>query len=152
MSLRTALAAAAVLAFAAPAFAQEASAPAPAPAAAQDAEAAEAAFEAKGQAFEAAVEAMTQEMQAAATAANGDTVKAGADLDVIAARYQPRADAFADELEAFIASQLPSMPAEAQAQMAQMGPMLRGQITGVPATAKAKVLEAMAAPAAAAPQ
>lgn len=148
MSIRMMLAVSAVLAFAAPAFAQEA--PAAPPAAPAIDAGAQAAFEARGHAFEAAVETMTREMQAAATAAAGDTAKANSDLDAIAARYQPQADAFADELEAFLATQLPSMPAEAQAQMAQMGPMLRAGITGIPATTKAEILQAAAAPAPAA--
>ncbi|WP_332657593.1 translation initiation factor IF-2 [Brevundimonas sp.] len=150
MSIRMILAASAVLAFAAPALAQDAP-PAPPAAPAID-PAAQAAFEAKGEAFEAAVEQMTREMQAAATAAGADTARANTDLDAIAARYQPVADAFANDLEAFVASQLPAMPAEAQAQMAQMGPMLRAQITGVPAATKAGILQAQAAPAPAAPQ
>lgn len=145
MSIRMILAASAVLAFGAPAFAQDAP-PAPSAAPAID-PAAQAAFEAKGQAFEAAIEEMAREMQTAATAAGGDTVKANADLDAIAARYQPQADAFADDLEAFITSQLPAMPPEAQTQMAQMGPALRAQITGVPATTKARILQSVAAPA-----
>ena len=143
MSIRMILAASAVLAFGAPAFAQDAPVAPPA-APAVDAEA-QAAFEARGEAFEAAIEAMTREMQVAATAAGGDTAKANADLDAIAVRYQPQADAFADDLDGFLASQLPSMPAEAQAQMAQMGPMLRARITGIPAETKAKVLQAAAA-------
>ncbi|MEJ6789449.1 translation initiation factor IF-2 [Brevundimonas sp. BR2-1] len=148
MPIRLVLAASAALAFAAPALAQVPPGAPPAPAPEAAAAEAEAAFEAKGEAFEAAIESMTREMQAAATAAGADTAKANADLDAIAARYQPQADAFADDLEAFIASQLPSMPAEAQAQMAQMGPMLRGQITGVPAATKARVLQAAASAAA----
>lgn len=145
MSIRMILAASALLAFGAPAFAQDAP-PAPPAAPAVDA-AAQAAFEAKGEAFEAAVEEMTREMQAAATAAAGDTAKANADLDAIAARFQPRADAFANELDAFLASQLPAMPPEVQAQMAQMGPMLRAQITGIPTATKAGVLNPVAPPA-----
>ncbi len=147
MSLRTALAAA-VLVLATPVFAQDAPAADPAAAAAAQAEAA---FEAKGQAFQEAMLAMQGEMRTALTAAGADQTKANADLDVIVARYQPQADAFAVELDAFIASQLPSMPPEAQAQIAQMGPMIRGQITGAPATIKAGVIqEAAAAPAPAA--
>lgn len=145
MSLRTALAAAAVLAFAAPAFAQDAPAADPATAAAAQAEAA---FEARAEAFQQALGTMQGEMQTALTAAGGDQARANADLDAIAARYQPQADAFAAELDAFIASQLPVMPPEAQAQMAQMGPMIRGQITGAPATIKAGVIQAAAAAAA----
>lgn len=144
MSLRIALAAA-VLAFSAPAFAQEAPAADPAVAAAAQAEAA---FEAKAQAFQQAMGTMQGEMQTALTAAGADQAKANADMDAIAARYQPQADAFANELDAFITSQLPVMPPEGQAQMAQMGPMLRGQIMGAPATIKAGLLQAAAAAAA----
>lgn len=145
MSLRSALAAAAVLAFAAPAFAQDAPAADPATAAAAQAEAA---FEARAEAFQQSMAAMQGEMQTALTAAGSDQAKASTDLDAIAARYQPQANAFAAELDAFITSQLPVMPPEAQAQMAQMGPMLRGQITSAPATIKAGLIQAAAAPAA----
>ncbi len=147
MSLRTALAAAAVLALATPVFAQ--TAPAADPVA--EAAAAEAAFEAKAEAFQQALATMRGEMQAALTAAGADQVKANADMDAIAARYQPQADAFATELDAFITSQLPVMPPEAQAEMARMGPMVRAQVTGAPATIKAALLQqasAAAAPAA----
>lgn len=86
---------------------------------------------------------MQGEMQTAFTAAAGDRDKANADLDAIAARYQPQADAFAGEVEAFLASQISSMPAEAQA---QMGPMIRAQVSGIPAMVKARTLEGAAAP------
>lgn len=146
MSLRIALAlaAAAVLALATPVVAQDAPAADPAVAAAAQAEAA---FLARTEAFQQAMGTMQGEMQTALTAAGADQVKANADMDAIAARYQPQADAFAAELDAFITSQLPVMPPEAQAQMAQMGPMLRGQIIGAPATIKAGLLQAAAAPA-----
>lgn len=142
MSLRTALTAAAILAFATPAFAQQAPVADPTAAAAQ----AEAAFEARAEVFQQAMGTMQEEMQTALTAAGADQVKVNTDLDAIAARYQPQADAFAAELDAFITSQLPVMPAEAQTQMAQMGPMLRTQITGAPATIKAGLLQAAATP------
>ena len=141
MSLRTALAAAAVLAFATPVFAQ--TAPAADPVA--EAAGAEAAFEARAEAFQQALGIMQEEMQTALTAAGADQIKANADLDAIAARYQPQADAFANELDAFITSQLPVMPPEAQAQMTQMAPALRAQITGSPATIKAGVIQEAAA-------
>ncbi len=150
MSLRIALAAAAVLALATPVFAQDAPAADPAAAAAAQAEAA---FEARAEAFPQALTTMRSEMQTALTAAGADQARANADMDAIAARYQPQADAFANELDAFITSQLPVMPAEEQAQMTQMGPMIRGQITGAPATIKAGLLQAAAAAATpAAPQ
>lgn len=150
MSLRTALAAAAVLALTTPAFAQDAPAVDPAAAAAEQAEAA---FEAKAEAFQQAMNAMQGEMQTALTAAGSDQAKADTDLDAIVARYQPQADAFAAELDAFITSQLPVMAPQDQAQMAQMGPALRAQISGAPATIKAGLIQAAAAAAApAAPQ
>ena len=149
MSLRTALAAAAVLAFATPVFAQQAPVADPAaPAAAE----AEAAFLAKADVFQQAMGTMQGEMQTALTAAGADQARANADLDEIAARYQPQADTFAAELDAFMTSQLSVMPPEAQAQMAQMGPMLRAQITSAPATIKAGLIQAAASAAPAVPQ
>ncbi|MDP1777020.1 MAG: hypothetical protein Q8K90_00210 [Brevundimonas sp.] len=144
MSLRIALAAAAVLALATPVFSQDAPAADPAATAAE----AETAFEAKAETFQHAMMTMQGEMQTALTAAGADQARANADMDAIANRYQPQADAFAVELDAFITSQLPVMPPEGQAQMAQMGPMLRGQIMGAPATIKAGLLQAAAAAAA----
>lgn len=152
MSVRILIAAAALLAVAAPAVAQDApaapaqSAPAQAaPAQAPSAEAA--ALEAKGEAFEARIEAMRGEMQAAVTAAGGDQGKLTADLDAIVAKYQPEADAFATELEAFFANPPAEVPAEQRAGMSQAGPMVGAQIRGFPAQAKAETL-AQAAPAA----
>jgi len=146
MSIRLVLAASAALALATPAFAQEA----PAAPAEADSAAAEAAFEARAEAFEARMEAMGAEMQTAVGAAAGDQARLSADLDVIAARYQPDADAFAEELKAFIASQLAGMPPEAQAQMTMAGPLIDAQVRGAPAQAKAQALAAAAAPAPAA--
>ena len=137
MSVRTTFAAIAVLAFATPVFAQTAPSADPVAAAA----AAEAAFTARAEAFQQAMGTMQGEMQTALTAAGADRVKANADLDAIAARYQPQADAFANEMDAFITSQIPVMPPEAQAQMAQMGPAVRARITGAPATIKAELIQ-----------
>jgi hypothetical protein len=97
------------------------------------------------------MEAMGAEMQTAVAAAAGDQARTSADLDVIAARYQPDADAFAEELKAFIASQMDSLPPEAQAQMAMAGPLIDAQVRGAPAQAKAQALAAAAAAAAPAP-
>jgi hypothetical protein len=148
MSFRAVLAASALFVFAAPAFAQDAPAPAPAPAAPAAPSAEEAALQAKGEAFGARMQQMATEMQSAVTAAAGDTAKANADLDVIVARYQPEADAFGDEVAAFITAQSATAPAEQQAQMAQMIPMITAEITGVPAKAKTDVLAAAASAAA----
>ena len=147
MSFRAVLAASVVLAFAAPALAQEAP---PAPAAAPAADPAEAAFEAEAEAFQARMETMGAEMQAAMTAAGGDSAKANTDLDAIVARYQPEADAFAASFEAFFAIKLAEAPEEQRGQMTQIGPMVSGQIKGAPAMVKMQMLQAAAAPAAAA--
>ena len=152
MSFRAVLAASAVFAFAAPAFAQT---PPPAPAApaapaAEQRSPEEAAFEAKAEAFGARMQQMGTEMQTAVTAAAGDSAKANTDLDAIAARYQPEADAFAAELEAFIATQ--GDTPEERAQIAAMGPTISAQIKNAPAEVKSQVLAAAAASAPAAPQ
>lgn len=144
MSRRTALAAATILALASPAFAQDAAAADPVAAAAAQAEAA---FEARAEAFQQAMATMRGEMQTALTAAGPDQARANADMDAVAARFQPQADAFANDLDAFMTSQLAVMPPAEQAQMAQMGSMLRAQITGAPATIKAGLLQAAASPA-----
>lgn len=146
MSLRLILAASAALAFASPALAQDAPA---APAAAEGPSAADteaqAAFEAKGEAFGARMEAMSGEMQAAVTAAAGDQASAATALDAIVARYQPEADTFATELEAFIASQMASAPEEQRAQMTAMGPVISAQVKGAPAELRARALASMTA-------
>ncbi|MGV9008082.1 translation initiation factor IF-2 [Brevundimonas sp.] len=143
MSFRAILAASAVFAFAAPAFAQT---PPPAPVAPAAASPDEAAFQAKAQAFSALMEQMGTEMQAALTAAAGDSAKANTDMDAIAARYQPEADTFASEVEAFMATQ--ATTAEERAQMAAMGPAITAQIKGAPAMVKSQVLAAATAAAA----
>jgi hypothetical protein len=148
MSLRAILAASVALAFAAPVLAQEAPAAPAAPAAAPAADPAEAAFEAEAEAFEANIQAMTSEMQAAAAAAGADSAKASTDLDAIAARYQPQMDAFAASLETFLALKMAEAPEEQRAQMAQIGPVMTGQIRSAPALTKAQILQAAAAPAA----
>jgi hypothetical protein len=86
-----------------PSLAQE-TAPPPPPA--SDTSAAEAAIEARAEAFEGRIRQMGEEMGAAITAAGPDRAKRAADLDAIQARYQPEADAFASELEAFVLPQL----------------------------------------------
>ena len=147
MSFRAVLAASAVFAFAAPALAQDASAPAPATSAAPAQSPDEAAMEAKGEAFSNRMQAMAMEMQTAATAAAGNTTKASTDLDAIMARYQPDADAFAADLEAFIAAQSANGTAEDQAQAAAAGPALVAQMKGIPAMIKGQIMASLSAPA-----
>lgn len=146
MSLRLVLAAAATLTLASPVFAQDAN---PAPVAPAPAANAEAEFEAVAEAFEAKMEAMQAEMTAAVATAGADTAKRDADLDAIQAKYQPDADAFAAQLDAFLTSQMSAMPEEQRAQMTQMGPMIMVKVKGAPAEVRAKVIAAPAAPAAA---
>lgn len=137
MSFRAVLTATVVLAFAAPALAQQAPA---APVAAQPADPAEAAFEAEAEIFQGHINTMTAEMRAAATAAGADSAKASADLDAIAARYQPHIDAFAASFETFFAAKTAEAPEEQRAQMAQMGPLVLGQIRSVAVLTKAQIL------------
>lgn len=153
MSIRLILAAAAAMAVAAPAFAQDAPAP-QSPPAAEATDPAEAALEAKGEAFGQHMQAMAGEMQSAITAAAGDTARANTALDAIVARYQPEADSLAADVEAFIASQMAtSTDAEEKAQMASAGPAAVAQIKGVPAMIRGQIqASATAAPAPAAPQ
>ena len=108
------LAAVAVLAMAGPALAQTAPAPT-APAAPAVAAPTEADLEAAGEAFGTDMQAMSAELSAAKTAAGTDTAKANVDADAIVAKYQPKADAFATLIAAFMATQ--PLPPEAQAQI-----------------------------------
>ena len=91
-------------------------------------------------------------MPSAAAAAGDDQARLSTDLDAIVARYQPDADAFAEEVKAFIASQTGAMPPEQQAQIAMMGPMIDAQVRGAPARAKAQVLAAASGAAPATPE
>ena len=143
MSIRILLAAAAVaLAATPPAFAQNA-----APAYATTAEA-EAALQARGAALMASMETMKNEMSAAATAAGGDQTRLASALDAIVARYQPSADAFAAEMEAFFANPPADMPPEQRAGMLQAGPMVVAQLKGLPAMMRQEQLAAAAGAAA----
>lgn len=146
MSVRLILAAAAALALAGPALAQDAPA---APPAAAVADPAEAALQLKAEAFGARIETMAGEMRAATLAADGDAARTRADLDAIAARYQPEADAFAADVEVFIAGRMAAAPEAQRAQLAPVGPMLAAQIRGAPAQARDQMLAAVMAAAAA---
>lgn len=143
MSFRAVLTASVVLAFAAPALAQQAPAAPAGPVVTVDP--AEAAFEREAEVFQGHINAMTAEMRTAAAAAGADSAKASADLDAIAARYQPHMDAFAAVFEAFFAAKLAEAPEEQRAQMAQMGPLILGQIRTAPILAKGQILHPPAA-------
>jgi hypothetical protein len=89
------------------------------------------------------METLAHEMQAALTAAAGDQAKANADLDALVARYQPEADAFAEEVKAFADAQAASGEASADevAGMAQAVSIIRT----VPSMVRAQVQQASAA-------
>lgn len=147
MSIRMILAASAALAFAVPAFAQDAPA---APPAAEAVDPAEAALDAKGEAFGARMEAMGGEMQAAITAAAGDTAAADAALDAIVARYQPDADAFSAELKVFFDAKAAAGTEEQKAEMASAASTVVPMIQGLPAMVRGQITQAAAAAAASA--
>lgn len=153
MSLRLVLAASAVLAFAAPVLAQEAPA---APPAAEAKSVAEIAFEARGEAFQARMQGMGEEMQAAIANAAGDQAAASAALDAIVAQYQPEADAFSADLQAFLAAEAATSTEEEKAEMTQVAASLVPMIQGLPTMVRTQIEQAAAAaaaaPAAAAPQ
>lgn len=141
MSLRLLLLAAAAFALTGPAFAQEPPAP---PTAIEVDPAAEAALEARAELFESRMAQMEIDMQAAISAADGDQAKLTASLDDVVARYQPDADAFADELKVFIDSQIGAMPLEAQEALRSSAPLIDAQVRGAPAQARDGVLAAQA--------
>ena len=137
MSSRLILAAVAALVLASPALAQTA---APAPAA-QAAAPTEEDVEAAAEAFEADMQKLAEEIDAVVTAAGDDKAKASAEADILVARHQPVADAFADTLDGFIQSMAAMMPAE---QMALM-PDALAKIRSAPAEVKAHRLAPPAA-------
>ncbi|QYF86756.1 hypothetical protein [Brevundimonas sp. PAMC22021] len=134
------------LAVAAPALAQtDAQTPASPPAAATPAQPATldpAQLQAKGEAFGARIQAMITEMQAARTAAGSDTARAKTDLDAIQARYQPEADAFATELETFVAAQASQIPDDQRAGFTTGMAQAVSAVRGAPAEARADLEKA----------
>lgn len=113
---------------------------------ASDPAAAEAAIEARAEAFEGRIRQMGEEMGAAITAAGTDRAKRTADLDAIQARYQPEADAFASELEAFVLPQLAALPADQQAGARTGFEAGMAQIRGLPAMVRAQAEQSADAP------
>lgn len=157
MSLRLTLAAAAAtLAFAAPAFAQDAAPATPAPAAAP-AEAkspAEAEMEARAAAFQARMESLQTELSAVVDGPDGgDEAKRMAAADAILARYQPDFDAFASAFETFLDGQLAASTDEAERQQltdarGKVGPAIRGIAPQIRVAVQEAITAAAAAPAA----
>jgi hypothetical protein len=147
MSLRIILAASAVLAFAAPAFAQDAPA---APPAAEAPSAAEVELEATGEAFKARMEQMQGEIEAAITGAGADQAKGMADVDAILARYQPDIEGFIVAFEAFMDTEAAGAPDDATRQeMLGAKAGVRMALTGLPAQIRTAAQASFAAQAAA---
>jgi hypothetical protein len=143
MSLRIILAASAVLAFAAPALAQDAPA---APPAAEAKSAAEIELEAKGEAFQARMEQMQGEIEAAITGAGSDQAKGMTGVDAILARYQPDIDGFIVAFESFIDAEAASAPDEATRAEAQGAKTaIRTALSGLPAQIRAGAQAALSA-------
>jgi hypothetical protein len=103
MLIRTLRAAAAAVALAGAAHAQDATTPQVTPDASAPTD--EAAFEARAERFEAQIDRMSHELDAAVQANTGDRAATLASVDEILARYRPEIDGFADDLDAFIAGQ-----------------------------------------------
>lgn len=100
----------------------------------------EAALEAAGEAFGQKMQAMAEEMGAALEAKGGDAVQAKAELDAIQARYQPDADAFADQVTAFIRAQAAQVPdAAGRAEAEGAAEVVRPQIAAIPARVRAEI-------------
>lgn len=157
MSLRLTLAAvAATLAFAAPAFAQNAApaAPAAAEAPAKPKSPAEVEMEAKAAAFQARMESLQTELSVVVDGPDGgDEAKRMAAADAILASYQPDFDAFASAFEIFLDGQLTASTDEAERQQltdarAKVGPAIRGIAPQVRAAVQQAIAAKAAAPAA----
>lgn len=145
--IRTALFAA-VLATAAPVSAQDGAPPASAP---SPSAAAEAAFQARGQAFEGRVRQMGEEMGAAVVSAGPDRARRATDLDAIQTRYQPEMDAFASDLEAFVLPQINALPADQQPEARAAMASAIAQLRDLPATLRAQVEQSADTPPASRP-
>ena len=153
MSLRLTLAAAAAtLAFAAPAVAQDAAPAAPAQGPAVTAAPAmspeDTAFEAKGMAFEAETQKMGVELQAVMEDAALDNATKKTRANAIVDGYEPKFEAFAVELETFMRA-LAAKPERAAQKDQILAAATAGpaQVRAVPAQIRASIDQALAAPA-----
>lgn len=147
MSLRIILAASAVLAFAAPALAQEAPA---APAAAAPAEEAPSPaaieLEAKGEAFKVRMDEMKAEIEAAIAGAGTDQAKGMADVDAILVRYQPDIDGFVAAFGTFIDAEAAAAPTEDErAELIGAKASVEAALSSIPVQVRAAAEAAMAA-------
>ncbi|MBB4797033.1 hypothetical protein HNP32_000747 [Brevundimonas bullata] len=147
--LTLAAAAAALIACAAPAVAQDVAPAAPAVAAAPAMSPEETAFEAKGQAFDAESRQMGVELQAVMEDASLDAATKKTRTDAIITRYEPRFEAFAGELESFLRA-MAAVPERAaqKDQILAAAEAAPAQLRAVPAQIRASIDQALAAPAA----
>lgn len=152
MSLRLTLAAAAAtLAFAAPAFAhafaQDPAPAAPAITAAPAQSPEEAAFEAKGMAFEAETQQMGVELQAVMEDETLDAATKKARTNAIMDRYEPKFDAFAGDLESFLRA-MAALPerAEQKDELLAAAEAAPAQLRAASAQIRASIDQALAAP------
>lgn len=150
MSLRIILAASAVLAFAAPALAQEAPA-APAAAEAETPSPAAIELEAKGEAFKVRMDEMKAEIETAIAGAGTDQTKGLADVDAILARYQPDIDGFVAAFDTFIDAEAAAAPNETErAELLGAKAGVGAALSGLPGQVRAAAQAALAAQATAA--
>lgn len=120
MTMRTVLAAAAVLAFSTPVMAQAASQPAAPTAPARQPSPEEVAFNQTAQAFDGRMQAMIGEIQAMLSDQATDGAQKRARLETILGTYTPEINGFADQLHTFLANrQAASTNPEEQAAIAQ---------------------------------
>lgn len=146
MNLRTALAAAAVLAVSTPALAQETPAQ-PAPEApAREPTAEELAFAQRGEAFNASMETMITEIRTMLADANTNGEQKTQALEAILANYNPQINAFADELQAFLTARQAEAtdPAE-QAALAEAVAQGPAGVRAIPDQVRQGVAQAIAA-------
>ncbi|WP_296819034.1 translation initiation factor IF-2 [Brevundimonas sp.] len=149
MSLRTALAAIAVLACASPALAQETPAQPTAPERQPTAE--ELAMQAAAEAFDGRMQAMGAELQAVMTDASTSSAQKTASVDSILGVYTPEINAFADQLVAFLNSMAAqTTDPQEQAALQQASVAADANIRGIPDQVRSSVAAHLANQAAAA--
>lgn len=120
MTMRTVLAAAAVLAFSTPVMAQEAGQPAAPTAPAHQPSPEELAFAQTAEAFDGRMQAMIGEIQTMLADQASDGAQKRANLETILGTYTPEINAFADQLNTFLVGrQAASTNPEEQAAIAQ---------------------------------
>ena len=143
MSLRTALAAIAVLACASPALAQEPPAQPTAPERQPTAE--ELAMQAAAEAFDGRMQSMGAELQAVMADATTTSAQKRASVDSILGVYTPEINAFADTLTGFLNSMLAqSTDPQEQAALQQAAAAANANIRGIPDQVRTSVAAALA--------